>query len=608
MKNRSVAFLACAGLLLTLAAGPLAAAPKKAAAKPTAAEARKFLDDASKRLLDLSIEAGRASWVQENFITEDTQILAAARGEVLTGVAVDLAKQATRFDDVQLDADLRRQMELLKRSLVLPSPADPKKNAELSRLAASLGAQYGSGKYCPAGGGECKSLPDVEDIMRNSRDPKELLDTWIGWHKISPPMRADYARLVEIANEGSRELGYKDTGALWRAKYDMPPEAFGPELDRLWGQLKPLYDSLHCYVRARLNQKYGDAVVPLGQPIPAHVLGNMWAQEWDQIYDVVAPPSADPGYDLTKVLQDKKVDEVGMVKYGEKFFVSLGFAPLPQTFWERSLFKKPQDRDVVCHASAWDIDNKDDLRIKVCVKINDEDFRTVHHELGHNFYQRAYNNLPFLFQDSANDGFHEAVGDTIALSITPEYLKEVGLIDQVPDASKDIGLLMKKALEKVAFLPFGLLIDQWRWKVFSGEVKPADYNKAWWDLRLKYQGVRPPVARSEADFDPGAKYHVPANTPYMRYFLADILQFQLHRGLCQAAGFKGPLHRCSIYGNKEAGARLARMLELGASRPWPDALEAVTGQRQMDATAISDYFAPLKTWLDQQNPGQKCGW
>jgi len=608
MKNRPVAFLACAGLLLTLAAGPVAAAPKKSTAKPTAAAARKFLDDASKRLLDLSIEAARAGWVQENFITEDTQILAAARNEVLTGVAVDLAKQATRFDDVQLDADLRRQMELLKRGLVLPSPADPKKNAELSRLAASLGAQYGSSKYCPPGGGECKSLPDVEDIMRNSRDPKELLDTWIGWHKISPPMRADYARLVEIANEGSRELGYKDTGALWRAKYDMPPEAFGPELDRLWGQLKPLYDSLHCYVRARLNQKYGDAVVPLGQPIPAHVLGNMWAQEWDQIYDVVAPPSADPGYDLTKVLQAKKVDEVGMVKYGEKFFVSLGFAPLPETFWERSLFKKPQDRDVVCHASAWDIDNKDDLRIKVCVKINDEDFRTVHHELGHNFYQRAYNNLPFLYQDSANDGFHEAVGDTIALSITPEYLKEIGLIDRVPDESKDIGLLLKKALEKVAFLPFGLLIDQWRWKVFSGEVTPANYNQAWWDLRLKYQGVRPPVARTEADFDPGAKYHVPANTPYMRYFLADILQFQLHRGLCQAAGFKGPLHRCSIYGNKEAGARLAKMLELGASRPWPDALEAVTGQRQMDATAIGDYFAPLKTWLDQQNQGQKCGW
>jgi peptidyl-dipeptidase A len=297
-----------------------------------------------------------------------------------------------------------------------------------------------------------------------------------------------------------------------------------------------------------------------------------------------------------------------MAKYAENFFTSLGFAPLPETFWERSLFTQPKDRDVVCHASAWDIDYKDDLRIKMCIQITDEDFRTLHHEEGHNFYQRAYDQQPFLYQDSANDGFHEAVGDTIALSVTPEYLKQIGLLDQVPDPSKDLGLLMKKALDKVAFLPFGLIIDQWRWKVFSGEIKPEDYNKSWWELRERYEGIRPPVPRTEKDFDPGAKYHVSANVPYMRYFLADILQFQLHRGLCQAAGIKGPLHRCSIYGNKEAGARLAKMLEMGASRPWPEALEVVTGQKQMDATAIIDYFAPLKTWLDEQNQGQKCGW
>ncbi len=451
MKNRSVAFLACAGLLLALAAGPVAAAPKKAAAKstaakPTAAEARKFLEDASKRLLDLSIEAGRAAWVQENFITEDTQILAAARGEVLTGVAVELAKQATRFDDVKLDADLRRQMELLKRGLVLPAPADPKKNAELSRLAASLGAQYGSGKYCPPGGGDCKSLPDVEDIMRNSRDPKELLDAWIGWHTISPPMRADYARLVELANEGARELGFKDTGAMWRAKYDMPPDAFAAELDRLWEQVKPLYDSA-ALLRARPAQR--EVRRRRRAARPARSRRTCWAtcgrRSGTNIYDVVAPPSADPGYDLTELLQAKKVRRpVEMVKYGESFFTSLGFAPLPQTFWERSLFTKPRDREVVCHASAWDVDNEDDLRIKMCIKINDEDFRTIHHELGHNFYQRAYNKQPFLFQDSANDGFHEAIGDTIALSMTPEYLMKIGLLDQVPDASKDIGLLMKR--------------------------------------------------------------------------------------------------------------------------------------------------------------------
>jgi peptidyl-dipeptidase A len=620
MKNLFVAFRLPAALLAGMGLLALAAAPASAAsavsaapaarngAQPTVEDARKFLDEAQKRLFDLSVDAGRAGWVQANFITEDTQAIAAKLAEALLGAGVELAKEATRFDDVKLPDDLRRQMELLKRALVLPAPSDPAQTAELSRLAASLDAQYGSGKYCPPGGGECKDLPQLEDVLRTSRDPKEILEAWTGWHGIAPPMRPDYQRLVEIANAGSKELGYKDTGALWRSKYDMPPDQFAAELDRLYGQVKPLYESLHCYVRARLNKEYGDAVVPLDKPIPAHLLGNMWAQDWSNIYDLVAPPNADPGYDLTKRLEAKKLDAKGMVKYGENFFTSLGFAPLPETFWQRSLITQPRDRDVQCHASAWSIDYKDDLRIKMCTKVNEEDFRTIHHELGHNFYQRAYNQLPFLFQDSANDGFHEAVGDTIALSITPDYLKQLGLIEQVPDPSKDLGLLMQRALEKVAFLPFGLVIDQWRWKVFSGEIKPTAYNQGWWDLRQKYQGVAAPVARSEKDFDPGAKYHVPGNTPYMRYFLADILQFQLHRGLCQAAGFKGPLHRCSIYGNKEAGARLAKMLEMGQSRPWPEALEVVTGQKEMDATAILDYFAPLKTWLDQQNQGQKCGW
>ncbi len=601
---KSLRCLVVISLALTIPAFPAFA---QKTAPPTAAQAKKFLDDAQKRLLDLSIEAQRAQWVQSNFITFDTETLAAQRNEALLTVSVDLAKQATRFDGVKLPPDLRRQMDLLKRTLVLAAPSDPKKTAELARLAASLEARYGSGKYCPSGGGECMGQADVEEFMRTHRDAKELLDVWVGWHAIGAPLRDDFRRLVEIANEGAREQGYKDTGVLWRAKYDMPPDDFAAELDRLWGQVKPLYDSLHCYVRAKLNEKYGGDV-PLDKPLPAHLLGNPWAQSWDNLYDELAPPNADPGFDLTKILQAKKVDPKGMAKYAENFFTSLGFAPLPETFWERSLFTEPRDRDVVCHASAWDIDYKDDLRIKMCIQINDEDFNTIHHEEGHNFYQRAYNKLPFLYQDSANDGFHEAVGDTIALSVTPEYLKQVGLLDQVPDPSKDLGLLMNKALDKVAFLPFGLVIDQWRWKVFSGEIKPENYNQAWWDLRIKYGGIMPPVARTEKDFDPGAKYHVPASVPYMRYFLADILQFQLHRGLCQAAGFQGPLHRCSIYGNKEAGARLAKMLEMGASRPWPEALEVVTGQKQMDATAILDYFAPLKTWLDEQNKGQKCGW
>jgi peptidyl-dipeptidase A len=600
-----------------LAAGAfliLAGAPAFAQANLTEADARKLVEEASARLLDLSIEAGRAQWVQATYITYDTEILAAKRNEVVLGLAVDYAQRATRFDGVKLPEDLRRQIDLLKRGLTLPAPSDPQKTGELTRLAASLESQYGSGKYCPqsgpqgAKGEDCKDLTELENVLARSRDPKELLDAWTGWHSVAPPMRDEYQRLVEIANEGSRELGYKDTGALWRSKYDMDPDAFAKELDRLWGQVQPLYNSLHCYVRARLNQKYGDQVVPLDKPIPAHLLGNMWAQEWGNIYELVAPPQADPGYDLTKILESRKTDAKQMIKYGEGFFTSLGFEPLPETFWERSLFTKPADRDVVCHASAWSIDYKDDLRIKMCIEPEAEDFATIHHELGHNFYQRAYNQQPFLYQDSANDGFHEAVGDTVALSITPEYLKKLGLIEQVPDTSKDLGLLMRLALDKVAFLPFGLLIDQWRWKVFSGEYGPDEYNKGWWELREKYQGVMAPVARSEKDFDPGAKYHVPGNTPYTRYFLADILQFQLHRGLCQAAGNKGPLNRCSIYGNAEAGKRLRTMLAMGQSRPWPEALKVVTGQDKMDATAILDYFAPLKTWLDQQNKGQKCGW
>jgi len=600
--------MAGACLFLALAAGaPSWAQGTQAKANLTEADARKLVEEASTRLLQLGIEAGRAQWVQSTFITEDTEILAAQRNEALLTVAVDYAQRATAFDKVQLPTDLRRQIDLLKRGLTLPAPSNPEKTGELTRLAASLESQYGSGKYCPQGG-ECKQLPELENILAKSRDPKEQLEAWTGWHSVSPPMRDEYQRLVEIANEGAKELGYKDTGALWRSKYDMPPDAFAAELDRLYEQVRPLYESLHCYVRSRLNQKYGNQVVPLDKPIPAHLLGNMWAQSWANVYDLVAPPQADPGYDLDKILGEKKVDAKEMVRYGERFFTSLGFAPLPETFWERSVFTKPVDHDVVCHASAWSIDYKDDLRIKMCIEPEAEDFATIHHELGHNFYQRAYNQQPLLYQDSANDGFHEAVGDVIALSITPEYLKQVNLIEQVPDTSKDLGLLMRMALDKVAFLPFGLLIDKWRWQVFSGEISPDQYNAGWWKLREQYQGVAAPVARSEKDFDPGAKYHVPGNTPYARYFLADILQFQLHRGLCQAAGNKGPLNRCSIYGNAEAGKRLQAMLAMGQSRPWPEALKVVTGQDKMDATAIIDYFAPLKTWLDQQNKGQKCGW
>jgi peptidyl-dipeptidase A len=481
----------------------------------------------------------------------------------------------------------------------------------MARIASELEATYGSGKYCPPGksGDACLDINEITNIMRTSRDPKQLLDVWQGWHTVGPPMRDKYTRFVSLMNQGARDLGYADVGTMWRSKYDMPPDAFAAEVDRLWGQVKPLYDSLHCYVRTNLNKKYGDKVVPLDQPIPAHLLGNIWAQEWGNVYDVVAPPKADRGYDLTKILEKRKdIDAKEMVKIGERFFTSLGFAPLPQTFWERSMITQPRDRDVVCHASAWDVDDVEDLRIKMCVEKNADDFNTIHHELGHNFYQRAYNQQPFLYKNSANDGFHEAVGDTIALSVTPAYLVKTGFLDKEPPASADIPLLLRDALDKIAFFPFGIMMDKWRWGVFSGEITPANYNKAWWDLRRQYQGIEPAGTRGEEFFDPAAKYHIAANVPYARYFLARILQFQFHRSLCQSAGYKGPLNRCSIYDNKEAGARLDKMLAMGMSRPWPDALEALTGQREMDATAVVDYFRPLLDWLETQNKGQQCGW
>ncbi len=603
LTARLVPAIALAALSLALAGCP---APEEAG-PPTASEAAKFIEEAEARLLDLWIDLGRTQWVQSTYITVDTESLAAKAYERVIAANMELAKKATRFDRLELPAEVRRKLDLLKLSLVLPAPDNAAERSELTQIAAAMESEYGKGKYCPEEG-ECRDLGQLSRTLAESRDPAELLEAWVGWRTISPPMRPQYQRFVELGNQGARELGFKDLGAMWRSKYDMPPDDFTAELDRLWDQVRPLYESLHCYVRARLLETYGPEVVPAEGPIPAHLLGNMWAQTWSNIFPLVAPAAADPGFDLTERLNAKGVDEREMVRYGERFFSSLGFAPLPETFWERSLFTKPADREVVCHASAWDINQVDDIRIKMCIETTGEDFSTIHHELGHNYYQRAYSVQPPLFRESANDGFHEGVGDTVALSVTPDYLVAVGLLDSAPDASKDLGVLLRMALDKIAFLPFGLLVDQWRWQVFSGEIPPESYNAGWWQLRERYQGVAAPAARDESDFDPGAKYHVPANTPYTRYFLAHILQFQFQRALCEVSGFEGPLHRCSIYNDRVAGERLMKMLEMGASRPWPEALEAVTGQREMDATAILDYFAPLKDWLDEQNEGKVCGW
>jgi peptidyl-dipeptidase A len=569
-----------------------------------------FLADANPKLLKLINEANEAGWVLGTYITSDTQAISARADEAYVNASTEYAKRAARFPADAGTPEERRQLDVLKNTMTMAGPADPKKTTELTLISSRMAAAYGSGKYCPPGaeGQEgCLDVEAVTKVLAESRDPKKLREVWEGWHSIGPGMKQDYARFVELSNEGAKEVGFADTGAMWRSRYDMAPDAFAKELDRLWGQLQPLYLSLHAHVRAKLHEKYGNEV-PAEGPIPAYLLGNIWAQDWSNVYDLVAPGGLKKAISLDTILKQRNEQPLDMARTAERFFTSLGFDPLPKTFYERSLFVKPRDREVVCHASAWDINSVDDLRIKMCIDPTEEDFTTIHHELGHNFYQRAYAQLPAILRDSANDGFHEAIGDTIALSVTPDYLVKIGLIKQAPDASGDIPLLLSRALEKLSFLPFGLVIDQWRWRVFSGEVKPDRYNSAWWDLRQKYQGVAAPTTRGEEFFDPGAKYHVPNNTPYARYFLASVLQFQFHRALTKTAGCTMPLHRCSIYDNKEAGERLKKALAMGASKPWPDVLEVLTGQREMDASAMADYFAPLKAWLDEQNKGRKIGW
>ncbi|MGV7211478.1 M2 family metallopeptidase [Oxalobacteraceae bacterium A2-2] len=588
-----------------LAAGLISAtlpALAATAAKPTTAEAQRFLTDAETRLYKLGVENARASWVGSNFITDDTEAIASYFAERYLETSGELALKARRYNGLKLSAEDARKLKLLQLSLVF---ADPKEREQYASLQAAMNGAYGKAKYCTKksdGSDACMALGEMEKVLANSRDEPKLKEMWLGWHAQSPSYKQKYAEYVELSNKGARQMGYADTGALWRSLYDMPPEAFAAEMERLWQQVQPLYQSLHTYTRYKLRQTYGPDVVPLTGPIPSHLFGNMWAQTWNNLYPILKPASGASNFDLTKVLEQRKTDAKQMTQYAERFYTSLGMRQLPATFWERSLLTKPRDRDVVCHASAWTIDEKDDVRIKMCITPTAEDFTVIHHELGHIYYDLAYSKQPsILFHNGANDGFHEAIGDTIALSITPDYLKKVGLMDQEPETGADIGQLLERALSKVAILPFAYTVDKWRWDVYAGKTKPADYDKAWWALREQYMGVKRPAAADSSGFDAGAKYHVAADVPYARYFLADMLQFQFHRALCREAGYTGPLHRCSIYGNAKAGAKLQAMLELGTSKPWPEALKAISGEDKIDGNALLEYFAPLKTWLDQQN-------
>jgi len=590
---------------LAAAVATLALAP----AVVSAETADEFVARLNQELADISKEVAAAGWTQATYITVDTQLMNAKAYERFLEYFSGAVEQAKKFEGQPMSPASKRTIELLKLGVAAPAPDDPAKRAELATLIAGMEAKYGSAKYCPQGPESCRDEVQLKAVLEKSRDYDELLEAWRGWHDAARPLRSDYVRFTELANEGARTLGYKDLGAMWRSGYDMPADAFTKEAARLYAQVEPLYEELHCYARGKLAAKYGADKVPAGKPIPAHLLGNMWAQQWDAVYDLLEPYPGVSSLDVDSALVSQGYDAVRMTKSAETFYKSIAFPALPQTFWERSMLTQPRDRDVQCHASAWHMDGKEDVRIKQCIRPTYEELRTIYHELGHIYYYLWYKDQPFVFQTGAHDGFHEAVGDTVNLSMTPAYLAQIGLVpESKPSQEAVINQQMKMALEKIAFLPFGKLIDEWRWQVFSGQVTPANYNAAWWKLREQYQGVAAPVERTEADFDPGAKYHIPGNTPYTRYFLSFIIQFQFHKALCDAAGFKGPLSECSVYGNEVAGRKFGAMLAKGASQPWQDTLFELTGTRQMDASAILDYFAPLRGWLKEQNKGQQCGW
>ena len=621
-----------------------ATTPATGVAPPPAGEtADQFIARVNDEFRKSYSELTSAQWLSNTYINSDSETLAAKANERWLTQLNGWIEQSKRFDGQQMSPETARAIKLLKLMTAMPAPKDPKKLEELTQIATRMEGMYGSGSYCKGEGDAktCRDIGQLSEVLATSRDYDAQLDAWQGWHTVSQPMRKDYIRFTELVNEGAKEMGFADAGEMWRSGYDMSPTELAAETDRLWDQVKPLYEQLHCYARGKLDAEYGkDKGEVAGGMLPAHLMGNLWQQDWGNLWDMMQPYPGAGSLDVNSALRaisqadltserskpgapgasaaQREVDAERaaalvtakkMTERAQDFYVSLDMPKLPQSYWEKTQFIKPRDRDVVCHASAWDMNMAGDVRTKMCIVPSEEELTTIYHELGHIYYDLAYNKQPPLFQGGAHDGFHEAIGDTIVLAMTPQYLNSVGLVG-VPQQSNEalINAQMRMALAKVAFLPFGLMIDRWRWGVFDGSIKPDSYNKAWWELKAKYQGVAPVTARGETYFDPGAKYHVPGNTPYTRYFLSHVLQFQFYKALCDAAGFKGPLYECSFYGNKEAGQRYWAMLSKGASQPWQQTMKELTGGEKMDASAVLEYFAPLQTWLKEKNAGSSCGW
>ncbi|KAG8179605.1 hypothetical protein JTE90_025770 [Oedothorax gibbosus] len=580
-------------------------------------EALQFLQNHDGFALEMANKFALANWNYQSNLTEENKDAMLLSMQELAKFNKAGWKNATSFAWKKFQDTNSTVYRWFKKLSILGSAALPEEKLnELNEIVADMQDVYGKAKVCsqttpPLTPCNLSIEPELTEIFATSKNYDELKHLWSEWRdQTGKQLKDKYLRYIQLSNEAACLNGFADAGELWREGYES--ETFENEVDELLRTLFPFYQQLLAYVRGKLIETYPLSGIKPDGPIPAHLLGNMWGEQWNNIFDIIKPFPDKESPDATPAMQKKKMTPLEIFKLSEDFFTSLGLIEMTQEFWNRSIIEKPTDRDMVCHASAWDFGDGKDFRIKQCTKIDMEDLITVHHEMGHIEYFLQYANLPLVFRDGANEGFHEAVGDTIALSVaTPEHLKKVNLLDEVEeDEESEINTLMRTALEKIAFLPFGYLIDAWRWKVFDGTYKKEELNTKWWELRLKYQGVCPPVRRTNEDLDAASKYHVVADITYMRYFVSFIVQFQFHKALCDEAGYKGPLHKCDIYQNRDAGKLLSDMLSLGSSKPWKEAMLIVTKGKteKMDAQPIIDYFEPLLKWLKDKNKNTFIGW
>jgi peptidyl-dipeptidase A len=451
--------------------------------------------------------------------------------------------------------------------------------------------------------GKPVSANDIDTILEKSSDLAQRRRTWEASKEMGVPLRAGLINLQKLRNQVAKEMGFASYFALQVADYDMSEKEMMDLLDSFVRDTQPLYKKLHAWVRVHLAKKYKQPVPKL---IPAHWITNRWSQEWSGI--------AEGTVDLDPLFKGKKPEWI--VKSAEKFWVSLGFDQLPQSFWDKSdLYPVPAGgkRKKNAHASCWHIDLDRDVRSLMSVEANAQWFRTAHHELGHGYYFFAYARpeVPPILRQGANRAFHEAMGDLAAIAASqPVYLKAVGVL---PESTKvdDRAALLDEALESaIPFIQWSAgTMAHWERDFYSANLPPEEIQSRWWKYVAEFQGVEPPSNRNGMNdhCDACSKTHIndlPAQ--YYNYALSTVIKYQMHDHICKKILKQDP-HSCNYYGHKEVGDFLKSIMKQGALRPWRDVLKEATGE-PLSTRALVEYFKPLDPWLDQELKGQAVGW